>query len=119
MLRTSPFGALLDTLLDRFADAVLLTALAAAAGADTKALVLLGGALFFSMLVPYVKAAYEAASRTALPAARVTFGRDARMLAIAACAIALQPFAALVAVAVVSAAEAALRVDRALRAART
>jgi CDP-L-myo-inositol myo-inositolphosphotransferase len=118
MLRTSPFGALLDTLLDRFADAALLTALAAAAGADTKALVLLGGALFFSMLVPYVKAAYEAASHAALPAARVTFGRDARMLAIAACAIALQPFAALVAVAVVSAAEAALRVERALRAAR-
>jgi len=59
-----------------------------------------------------------AASRAALPAARVTFGRDARMLAIAACAIALQPFAALVAVAVVSAAEAALRVERALRSAR-
>ena len=118
MLRTSPFGALLDTLLDRFADAVLLTALAVAAGADAKTLVLLGGALFFSMLVPYVKAAYEAASRVALPAARVTFGRDARMLAIAACAIALRPFVALVAVAVVSAAEAALRVARALRAAR-
>ena len=63
------------------------------------------------MLVPYVKAAYEAASHAALPAARVTFGRDARMLAIAVCAIALQPLAALVAVAVVSVAEAALRVS--------
>ena len=81
-------------------------------------MVLLGGALFFSMLVPYVKAAYEAASHAALPAARVTFGRDARMLAIAACAIALQPFVALVAVAVVSTAEAGLRAERALRAAR-
>ena len=116
-LRTSAFGALLDMLLDRLADAALVTALAVAAGLEAKTLAVLACALFFAMLVPYLQAAFEATARAPLPPARATFGRDARMLVIAVGAVAGAPFAALIAATAVSAGESAARSVRALRAA--
>ena len=115
-LRSSRFGALLDTLLDRVSDAALLTALAVAAGFATGTWAALTVAVFFALFVPYVKAAYEASARRSFPPLRLSFGRDARMLTIAVAAVALQPLWALVAVAVVSGGEAVVRSVVALRA---
>ena len=117
-LRTSRFGALLDTLLDRIVDVALLAALAIAAGFRSTTWTVLAVAVFVSMFVPYVKAAFESAAQAPLPSARAAFGRDARMLVIAVGAIALQPLAALVVVAALSVAEGVARTARALRAAR-
>jgi CDP-L-myo-inositol myo-inositolphosphotransferase len=116
-LRTSRFGALLDTMLDRVADAALLVALAVAAGLRATTWAALTAALFAALFVPYVRAAYESTARAALPATRASYGRDGRLLTIALCAIVLQPFTALVAVAIVSAIEAVARSAAALRAA--
>jgi CDP-L-myo-inositol myo-inositolphosphotransferase len=117
-LRRSRFGALLDTLLDRLADAVLLVALAWAAGLGTTTWAVLVAAAFASLFVPYVKAAYESTTRAAFPATRVSYGRDARLLTIALCTIALQPLAALIAVATASTPEAVARSALAIRSAR-
>lgn len=116
-LRTSRLGAVLDSVLDRLGDVALLFALAVAAGLDSKTWAVLSAALAATLLVPYVKAAYEATARTAFPPVRASFGRDARLLTIAVGAVALQPFWALAAVAVLSAFEAGARVVAALRAA--
>jgi choline kinase/phosphatidylglycerophosphate synthase len=117
-LRASQFGALLDTLLDRVADAALLVALAVAAGLEATTWAALTAAVFAALFVPYVRAAYESTARVALPDASASYGRDARLLTIAVCAIVLQPLAALLAVATVSAVEAVARSATALRAAR-
>jgi choline kinase/phosphatidylglycerophosphate synthase len=117
-LRSSRFGALLDSLLDRVADAAVLVALALAAGFDTIAAAALAAASFAAVFVPYVKAAFESATKEPFPPSRLTFGRDARMLVAAVGAVALQPLAALVAVAAISSAEGGVRLVRALRAAR-
>jgi 1L-myo-inositol 1-phosphate cytidylyltransferase / CDP-L-myo-inositol myo-inositolphosphotransferase len=115
--RTSLRGAVLDSLLDRLGDAAILAALAVAAGISAGTLIALVAALAPVLLVPYVKAAFEAAARTPFPQARLAFGRDARLLIIAVGAVALQPVAALVVVAVLSWLEAAVRIRTALRAA--
>jgi len=116
-LRSSRFGALLDTLLDRVADLALLTALAVAAGFRTATWIALVAAVASSLLVPYVKAAYEAGVRASFPRTGLVFGRDARLLTIALTAVWQQPLWGLAAVAIVSAAEAVVRGSTALRAA--
>jgi len=115
-LRSSRFGALLDTLLDRTTDVALVVALAVAAGFATATWVALVIALVATLLVPYVKAAYEARARAPFPAVGVWFGRDARLLTIAIAAVVQRPLAGLLAVAAVSSAEAAWRAVVALRA---
>src|SRR4051794_29168508 len=117
-LRTSRFGALLDTLLDRIVDVALLAALAISAGLRSTTWAVLAVAVFVSVFVPYVKAAFESTAHASFPPARAAFGRDARMLVIAIAAIALQPLVALVAVAALSTAEGLSRTVRALGAAR-
>ena len=116
-LRKSGVGAFLDSVLDRLGDVALLAALAIAAQGGALTWTALAAALAASLFVPYVKAAYEAALGRAFPAGRISFGRDARLLLIAIGAIALQPQWALVAVAALSAVEAAFRVVTGLRAA--
>lgn len=116
-LRTSRFGALLDSVLDRVGDVALLFGLAVAADLRATTWAALAAALSAALFVPYVKAAYEAATRSSFPSARASFGRDARLLAIAVAAVALQPLWALLAVAVLSVAEAVARTAVALRAA--
>jgi 1L-myo-inositol 1-phosphate cytidylyltransferase / CDP-L-myo-inositol myo-inositolphosphotransferase len=114
-LCASSHGAFLDSVLDRVGDVVLLAALAGAAGAGTATWTALAAALVGCLFVPYVKAAFEATARTSFPTSRLSFGRDARMLAIAICAVALQPLAGLVAVAALSAVEAVTRSGIAVR----
>ena len=114
-LRTSPQGAFLDSVLDRVGDVVLLAALAVAAGAGTATWPALAAALVGSLFVPYLKAAFETTARTSFPTSRLSFGRDARMLTIAICAVALQPLTGLVAVASLSAVEAVTRSANAFR----
>jgi 1L-myo-inositol 1-phosphate cytidylyltransferase / CDP-L-myo-inositol myo-inositolphosphotransferase len=110
-LRSSPAGAFLDSNLDRVADAAVLVALAAAAGFATRTWVALVAALFGTLLVPYVKAAYEAAFGESFAAAQPAFtaGRDVRMLVVALAAVALQPWWGLLAVALLANAEAVRR----------
>jgi CDP-L-myo-inositol myo-inositolphosphotransferase len=114
-LRASPQGAFLDSVLDRIGDVVLLAALAVAAGASTATWTALAAALVGCLFVPYLKAAFEATAHSSFPPSRLSFGRDARMLTIAICAVALQPFIGLVAVATLSAAEAVARSANAFR----
>ena len=108
-LRASPQGAFLDSVLDRVGDVILLAALAVAAGTGTATWMALAAALVGCLFVPYVKAAFETTACVPFPTSRLSFGRDARMLTIAICAVALQPLAGLVAVATLSALEAVSR----------
>jgi 1L-myo-inositol 1-phosphate cytidylyltransferase / CDP-L-myo-inositol myo-inositolphosphotransferase len=116
-LRASPGGGFLDSVLDRIADAALLAGLALAAGLDTATWAALTAALFGSMLVPYVRASYEASFSRPFPssASRLGAGRDVRLLVVALAALALQPLWGLVAVAVLANLEAAHRLVRARR----
>ena len=116
-VRTSRFGALLDTILDRLGDVALVLALAIAAGPRREVWVAASAAISATLLVPFVKAAYEAEMHASFPPLRASLGRDARLLAIAVCAMVLQPLWALVAVAAVGGVEFAVRTARALRAA--
>jgi CDP-L-myo-inositol myo-inositolphosphotransferase len=117
-LRSSPFGGFLDSVLDRAADAAVLAALAVAAGLDATTWALLAAALFGSLMTPYVKAAYEAAYGRPLPRPTlpITAGRDVRLLVASLAAVALQPLWGLVALAILTNAEAAQRFVRASRA---
>ena len=117
-LRSSPFGGFLDSVLDRAADAAVLAALAVAAGLDATTWALLAAALFGSLMTPYVKAAYEAAYRRPLPRpiSRFNAGRDVRLLVASLSAVALQPFWGLVALAILTNAEAVQRFVGAARA---
>jgi choline kinase/phosphatidylglycerophosphate synthase len=110
-LRSSPFGGFLDSVLDRAADAAVLAALAIAAGLDATTWALLAAALFGSLMTPYVKAAYEAAYRRPLPRpiSPISAGRDVRLFVAALSAIALQPLWGLVALAILTNAEAVRR----------
>lgn len=110
-LRESSAGEFLDTVLDRVADAAIVAGLVLAAGAGRTALAVGGLALFGSVTVPFVKAAYHRSFGHALPspATRIGAGRDLRLLLVALAAIFLQPLAGLVALAVVANAEAARR----------
>lgn len=119
-LRTSPAGAFLDSNLDRVADAAVLVALATAAGFDTRTWVTLVAALFGTLLVPYVKAAYESTFGESFAAAEPAFtaGRDVRMLVVAIAAVAMQPWWGLLAVALLANAEAGRRAVVGWRAAR-
>ena len=116
-LRASPGGGFLDSVLDRIADAALLAGLALAAGLDTATWAALTAALFGSLLVPYVRASYEASFSRPFPssAARLGAGRDVRLLVVALAALALQPLGGLVAVAILANLEAAHRLVRARR----
>lgn len=116
-LRASPGGGFLDSVLDRIADAALLAGLALAAGLDTATWAALTAALFGSLLVPYVRASYEASFNRPFPSstARLGAGRDVRLLVVALAALALQPLWGLVAVAVLANLEAAHRLVRARR----
>ena len=117
-LRESPFGGFLDSVLDRAADAAVLAALAVAAGLDATTWALLAAALFGSLMTPYVKAAYEAAYRRPLarPISGFNAGRDVRLLVASLSAVALQPFWGLVALAILTNAEAVQRFVGAARA---
>ena len=117
-LRTSPFGGFLDSVLDRAADTAVLAALAVAAGLDATTWALLAAALFGSFMTPYVRAAYEAAYRRPLPRSisPINAGRDVRLLVVSLSAIALQPLWGLVALAILTNAEAVQRFVRAARA---
>jgi CDP-L-myo-inositol myo-inositolphosphotransferase len=116
-LRSSPRGGFLDAVLDRAADAAVLAALAAAAGLDATTWALLAAALFGSLMTPYVQAAYEATHRSPLPRPRLplTAGRDVRLLVVALSAVALQPLWGLLALAVLTNAEALRRLAAAAR----
>jgi 1L-myo-inositol 1-phosphate cytidylyltransferase / CDP-L-myo-inositol myo-inositolphosphotransferase len=117
-LRNSPFWGFLDSVLDRAADAAVLAALAIAAGLDATTWALLAAALFGSLMTPYVKAAYEAAYRRPLPRpiSPINAGRDVRLLVASLAAIALQPLWGLVALAILTNAEAVQRFVGAARA---
>ena len=117
-LRESPLGGFLDSVLDRAADAAVLAALAVAAGLDATTWALLAAALFGSLMTPYVKAAYEAAYRRPLPrpTSPINAGRDVRLLVVFLSAIALHPFWGLVALAILTNAEAVQRFVGAARA---
>jgi choline kinase/phosphatidylglycerophosphate synthase len=116
-LRASPAGAFLDAVLDRIADAAVLAGLALAAGLDTATWVALAAALFGSLQAPYVRASYEASFGHPLPAHThgLGVGRDVRLLVVALSALALQPFAGLVGVALLTNLEVAHRLARAWR----
>jgi 1L-myo-inositol 1-phosphate cytidylyltransferase / CDP-L-myo-inositol myo-inositolphosphotransferase len=117
-LRESPLGGFLDSVLDRVADAAVLGALAVAAGLDETTWPLLAAALFGSLMTPYVKAAYEAAHRRALPRpiSPINAGRDVRLLVASLSAVALEPRWGLVALAILTNAEAVQRFVGAARA---
>lgn len=118
-LRESAAGEFLDTVLDRVADAAIVGALAFAAGGET-AWVIGAAALFGSLAVPFVKAAFHRSFGRPLPAppARLGAGRDLRLALVALACVLLQPLAGLVAVAVVANAEAVRRFVTGWRAAR-
>jgi hypothetical protein len=69
-------------------------------------------------MTPYVKAAYEAAYRRPLPRpiSPITAGRDVRLLVASLSAVALQPLWGLVALAILTNAEAVQRFVRASQA---
>jgi 1L-myo-inositol 1-phosphate cytidylyltransferase / CDP-L-myo-inositol myo-inositolphosphotransferase len=115
--RASAAGAFLDSVLDRLADAALLAGLALAAGLDTATWAALAAALFGSLQVPYVRASYEASFGQPFPPStyRLGVGRDVRLLLVALSAVALQPFAGLLAVALLANVEVAHRLARAWR----
>jgi phosphatidylglycerophosphate synthase len=104
-------GVLVDSVLDRLPDAALLAGLALAAGLDTSTWAALAAALFGSLQVPYVRASYEASFGQPFPpsASRLGVGRDVRLLLVAVSAVALQPFAGLLAVALLANLEVAHR----------
>ena len=106
-VRSSAAGSFLDSILDRIAEAAVLTGLAVAAGLDGWMWLAYAGALVGALLIPYVKASYEASFGKAFPASayRVGIGHDVRLLLVAVAAVALQPAAGLVAVAVLANAE--------------
>jgi 1L-myo-inositol 1-phosphate cytidylyltransferase / CDP-L-myo-inositol myo-inositolphosphotransferase len=116
-LRASAAGAFLDSVLDRLADAAILAGLALAAGLDTATWAALAAALFGSLQVPYVRASYEASFGRPFPPStyRLGVGRDVRLLLVALSAVALQPFAGLLAVALLANVEVAHRLARAWR----
>jgi choline kinase/phosphatidylglycerophosphate synthase len=114
-LRTSLYGGLLDSVLDRVGDVALLVALAVAAGESATTGVALAAALAGSLFVSYLKSAFEAATQRPFPATRFSFGRDARLLTIAVCSLALQPLLALEAVAALCACEICIRAAAAFR----
>lgn len=118
-LRESAAGEFLDTVLDRVADAAIVGALALAVGGET-AWAIAAAALFGSLAVPFVKAAYHRSFGRPLPTppARLGAGRDLRLALVALACIALQPLAGLVALAVVANAEAARRFVTGWRAGR-
>ena len=117
-LRESPLGGFLDSVLDRVADAAVLGALAVAAGLNGTTWPVLAAALFGSLMTPYVKAAYEAAYRRPLPRpiSPINAGRDVRLLVASLSAVALQPLWGLVALAILTNAEAVQRFVGAARA---
>lgn len=77
----------------------------------------LAAALFGSLQVPYVRASYEASFGQPFPPStyRLGVGRDVRLLLVAVSAVALQPFAGLLAVALLANLEVAHRLARAWR----
>jgi choline kinase/phosphatidylglycerophosphate synthase len=116
-LRASRAGAFLDSVLDRLADAAILAGLALASGLDTATWSTLVAALYGSLQVPYVRASYEASFGRPFPPSiyRLGAGRDVRLLVVAVSAVALQPFAGLLAVALLANLEVAHRLARAWR----
>lgn len=118
-LRPTPAGAVLDAVLDRAGDAAILAGLLAATGRGTEEWTVFALALFGSLQAPYVKAAFEAATRRPFPEAayRAGAGHDVRLLVLAILACAQQPLAALYAVAVLAGVEWARRLAAGWRAA--
>ena len=118
-LRESEAGEFLDTVLDRVADGAVIAALAVAAGGQT-AWIVAAAALFGSLAVPFVKAAFHRSFGRPLPAppSRVGAGRDLRLLLAALSAVTLMPLVGLVALALVTNLEAARRFASGWRAAR-
>jgi 1L-myo-inositol 1-phosphate cytidylyltransferase / CDP-L-myo-inositol myo-inositolphosphotransferase len=116
-LRTSPAGAFFDSVLDRLADTAVLAGLAFASGLDTATWAMLVAALFGTLQVPYVRASYEASFRRPFPpsTSRLGGGRDVRLLIVAVSAVALQPLAGLLAVALLANLELARRLARSWR----
>lgn len=91
--------------------------LAVAAGLQVGTWIALTAALFGSLLGGYVNNAYQLAygRPSPRPLLRVSIGRDARLLAVAVFAVALQPFWGLVAVGVLANVEAGQRLVAAAR----
>jgi choline kinase/phosphatidylglycerophosphate synthase len=116
-LRASPAGAFFDSALDRLADGAVLAGLALASGLDTATWATLVAALFGTLQVPYVRASYEASFRRPFPpsTSRLGGGRDVRLLIVAVSAVTLQPFAGLLAVALLANLEVARRLARTWR----
>ena len=109
-LRESDAGEFLDTVLDRVADGAVIAGLAVAAGGQT-AWIVAAAALFGSLAVPFVKAAFHRSFGRPLPAppSRIGAGRDLRLLLAALSAVTLMPLLGLVALAIVGNLEAARR----------
>ena len=99
-LRTSRRGALLDTILDRYADLAVLAGLALAAGAGPAAWTWAFAAGAAAMLIPYINALVPTAPQRLLR-------RDVRLLACALAAAVSLPLWGLVLVAVVGNVDAA------------
>jgi hypothetical protein len=78
---------------------------------------MLVAALFGTLQVPYVRASYEASFRRPFPpsTSRLGGGRDVRLLIVAVSAVALQPLAGLLAVALLANLELARRLARSWR----
>jgi hypothetical protein len=87
------------------------------AGLDTATWATFAAATFGSLQVPYVRASYEASFGRSFPAStsRLGVGRDVRLLLVAVSAVALQPFAGLLAVALLANLEVAHRLARTWR----
>jgi choline kinase/phosphatidylglycerophosphate synthase len=119
-LRSSAAGSFFDSVLDHVADPLLLGGLAVAAGLGGTTWLALTLAVLGSLLGAYVSQTYGAVYRRPppRPLLRVSFGRDARLLAIAIFAVILQPFWGLVGVAVLANVEAGQRFVAAALAAR-
>ena len=84
-LRESSAGEFLDTVLDRVADAAIVGGLVVAAGAGRTALAVGAAALFGSLAVPFVKAAYHRSFGHAAAHAARPYRRRARPAAAARC----------------------------------
>lgn len=93
-MRTSRRGALLDTILDRYADLAVIAGLALASGGGAGAWTWAFAATAAAMLVPYINALVPDAPQRLLR-------RDVRLLVCAAAAVAGLPLWGLIAVAIV------------------
>lgn len=112
--RSSPQGALLDAVLDRYLDGLLILALAIAAGG--KAWLFAVIACFCGASISYIKAKFQTELHRPYPARWQTGASlDLRTLVIALGALAAQPLAGLIVLALVTATDTVIRLWKAVR----